>query len=218
MLLKESLSRCQHCSKGSQVPGPSLSHVWPLFLDCFLFLFFSSSSCCLIFLCFSEVSQGESVGVCTGLMPGLPGPSPSLPFPHLTLLPSRSPAYPPLPTHKHPLSQLVNKLLFLVFYFGKCLNIDTNRRPSIMSLYTYTRFNHHPLMATLFSSITACVCLHPQHLNLISSLVNKEREKKHKSADATLWAELPANRGNYSAKSLEKTLMLGWIGGGRRRG
>lgn len=121
----------------SQVPGPSLSHVWPLFLDCFLFLFFSSSSCCLIFLCFSEVSQGESIRVCTGLMPGLPGPSPSLPFPHLSLLPSQSsqsPAYPPLPAHKHPLSQLVNKLPFLVFYFGKCLIIDTNRRPSIVNL------------------------------------------------------------------------------------
>ena len=135
MLLKEGLSRCKRCSKGSQVPGPSLSHVWLLFLDCFLFLFFSSSSCCLIFLCFSEVSQGESVGVCTVLMLGLPGPAPSLPFPHLTLLPSRSPAYPPLPAHK-PLSQLANKLLFLVFYFGKCLNIDTNRRPSIASLQT----------------------------------------------------------------------------------
>uniref|UniRef100_F6S076 Stum, mechanosensory transduction mediator homolog n=1 Tax=Bos taurus TaxID=9913 RepID=F6S076_BOVIN len=80
--------------------------------NCFLFLFFSSSSCCLIFLCFSEVSQGESVGVCTVLMPGLPGPSPSLPLPYPTLLPYPSPAYPPLPAHKHPVSSWPTSFYF----------------------------------------------------------------------------------------------------------
>ena len=36
---------------------------------------------------------------------------------------------------------------------------------------------------------------------MISNLVNKGKKKKnkHKSTDATLWADLPAKRGNYSA-------------------
>lgn len=114
--------------------------LWSLFTDSFclflLLLMLPHISCC------SPVSQGESVDGCLAWSLGCLGPSLHCPA--------------------HSFSQLVNGLLFLAFYFGKCLNISKSRGTRIMSPYR-PNFNNCQFMATPASSITPYVFSFPQH-------------------------------------------------------
>lgn len=71
----------------------------PLFSDSFLFFFSFPSSCCLT-SCVLQVSQGESVGGCQPQ--------------------AWAACHTPTQCPTRPLFQLVNWLLILAFYFGKC--------------------------------------------------------------------------------------------------